>query len=278
VGAIGFSFDDGTVALLGLAYAKVYRGLLTAVRCGVAGGYGGLIAPQPLSWRHVAAAFEGLASRFCEWQGQSMPHVAWPTLPLGESRTQTATLLLPLAELATLRRAYNENRRRDARKAVAYDRLTIENPALKDLLPFYSLYQEAADQWHYTKHRHGAAFWNAVFRGLGPSLALTIASREGRPAAARLVALRNGIAYDLAFSVHPLHRGQQAATAVTEAALEHAYMAGARVFDFMPSGSLEGVWRFKASFGAKAVPVFELHQRRGLARILQGMRAMRASR
>lgn len=270
---VRFRFDDGRQAMAILALSRAYRGLGKMARSGVAGGYGGLIAPVPLSDHQVDLAFGALRRRYPYLVVQGSPHVSWPNVST-RGASAARTLVLDLADLSTLRQGYNQNRRREARNAGHYSIWTCVQPSADALAPFLDLYRRASERWAFDRHRRSDAFWLALGRHLGADLVLHLVSDNGVPAAARLVARRGAIAYDLAFVIDPDHRKHQAATAVTEAALVHAHATGAGRFDFMPSGQLEGVYRFKASLGAAPLPLLETRYSRGLTRILGLARRM----
>lgn len=269
--AVGFRFDDGERALIVLAHGRAYRNLLGLARSGVAGGYGGLFGPRPLTERHVALAFKAIARHHPDLSVQASPHQSWLGVPQGPHTTGTFTLRVPLGSREQLRLGYNKNRRRQAR--YVYEYAIDSGPASGERLDtFLALYRDAATHWLSDRHRRSDRFFRTL-ASEWPCLAVHVASQQGEPAAARLVAWHGRHAYDVAFAVSPRHRNGFAATAVTEAALIHAFGMGADFFDMMPSGELRGVQHFKESFGARPVPVFEFAHSSALGRMLQAARA-----
>ncbi len=270
VAAVGFKFSDGARAVLPIALERAYRGTMHRARSGVGGGYGGLFGPRSLSERHVALAYRALARRFPDLSVQTFPHQGWPGAPRGPHATTTRTLRIDLAPRETMRKRYFKNRRRDSRFALEYgvDFGPLEGERLE---AFLELYHEAAGQWAFDRHRRGDAWWRTLAERL-PELALNLAWQQGQVAAARVFAWRAGIAYDLAQLVSPRFRNGEAATAVTDGTLVYAHSLGLRQFDMMPSGGLEGVYRFKESFGAGPVEVLEYRHQNFLARSLEILR------
>ncbi|MBM3266149.1 MAG: GNAT family N-acetyltransferase [Candidatus Sericytochromatia bacterium] len=279
VGAVGFKFGDGTRAALPLALERTYRGALLSARSGVAGGYGGLFGPQPLSGRHVRLAFQALARKFPDLAVQAFPHQSWDGAPRCPLTAVTRSQRVRLAPREVLRKGYFKNRRRDSR--FAFEFAVDFGPLEGDRLDaFLALYRVATGAWAPDRHVRGEAFWRALGERF-TDLALDLAWQQGVVAAARVFAWRGGTAYDLAHVVAPRFRNGEAATAVTEGALVYAHSLGLAYFDMMPSDGQEGVFQFKASFGAQPVPVLEFRQRSLLGRLYDRGRAWlepRASR
>ena len=268
-------WPDSRQAVLICGVRRAWGGLVDVARSGVAGGYGGLITSDPLTDAEARAVYRAIAQRYPDFGGCSNPYAPPPPAdadlrlsPGGDS------LVLPLAPLDRLRLGYSQDRRRAVRRyqqrAVAV-RL-IGRPGLpeRDLLR-QLLLREAA-----TERVQGdvARLWlqetwlDSLWRHLRGRLGMAVAQVDGELAGAALF-VRHGrrgtglcLAWDRRFAQ------DQVCTALVEACLADAHATGLTLWDFMPTGDRSGIDRFKQSFGAQPLPVWEYQRESVVGRSL----------
>jgi hypothetical protein len=275
-------WSDGRQAIVPVGVRPIWQSLLQAAAVGIDGGYGGILATGRLDPDEVTALMRCLQRRFPEWTLATNPFdpPAPGTLPLTLTPTN-ATLAVPLAPLSELRHHYDRERRRAVRRYEAEGVRTevVRRPQERDLRQFWQLYRQAADHWRRVG-RPGAwvrdeRWFEALWHCAGEQLTVVTAWVGQELAGAEILACQGRIATEL-FSVWDRRFArQQVSTALTEACLVESFARGCRYLDGMPSGELDGVDRFKASFGAVAQPIWLAHRQHWLSRALQHGRKLR---
>lgn len=207
----------------------------------------------------------------------SLPGVVCSKLPSGWSHTPEYTRVLDCSmgygaivqQWQLSRSAMMRNLRKAERSGVQVR--WARSP--EDRNAYHALYQDAARTWTPAPaHVYGHRLWD-ILAEYEPHTRLWLAEYNGRIiAGAVLLYGVNHVAYWHGAS-DAGQRGVRPVNLLLAKAIEDACERGYRWFDFNPGGSLQGVDRFKASFGAVRVAC-PLYERQTLA----GSLCMRASR
>ena len=247
---------DGSEALLPLAVAPKFRGLVREAHAGLGAAWGGLVAPAPLTAAQADAAYRLVRRRYPALRVTGNPHAAGAHMPAGGATEQDATLVVALRDPEAQRKAMADSRRKTLRQAdkVGYALEVTERPTEADLARFYPLYAAHSATWEYTRWKHDEAYFRALLRHCGPDLVLFRALHDGELAGFRLVARRGPTAMALHLARAEAYEKRHVSPWLVAASLEWLHAQGHQACDFMPSGRLEGVRAYKASFGAEARP------------------------
>ena len=250
------TFADGSEALLPLAVAPRYRGLVREAHAGLGAAYGGLVAPVPLTAAQVDEAYRLVRRRYPAIVVTGNPHAAGPHVPRGGRTAQDDTLCVALAPPEAQRALMSDSRRKALRQAdkVGYALEVIEGPTEADLQRFYGLYEAHAASWAYTRWKQDEGYFRALLRWCGPGLVLFLARHEGELAGFRLVARPGRVAMALHLARAEAYEKRHVSPWLVAASLDWLAARGQAACDFMPSGRLAGVRAYKASFGATALP------------------------
>lgn len=254
--AVWLRLPGGTEALLPLAVAPRYRGLVREAHAGLGAAYGGLVAPTPLTAAQADLAYRAVRARYPDLVVTGNPHAAGAHVPAGGRRAEDDTLCVALRDPEAQRAGMTDSRRKALRQAakVGYELEVIEAPTEADLGRFFPLYEAHAAAWTYTRWRHDATYFRALLRHAGPRLVLFRAIHEGELAGFRLIARRGPVAMALHLARAEAYEKRQVSPWLVAESLAWLHARGHAACDFMPSGRLEGVRAYKASFGAEARP------------------------
>lgn len=249
-------YATGATALLPLAVAPRFHGLVREAHAGLGAAYGGLVAPVPLTAGQADAAYRLVRARYPDLVVTGNPHAAGPHLPALGRLAQDDTLLVPLRVPEEQRLAMTDSRRKSLRQAdrVGYMLEVIEAPTEGDLGRFYPLYEAHATSWAYTRWRHDEDHFRALLRHCGPRLVLFRALHDGELAGFRLIARRGPIAMALHLARAEAYEKRHVSPWLVAASLAWLQARGDAACDFMPSGRLDGVRAYKLSFGAEPRP------------------------
>jgi hypothetical protein len=277
------AFASGEEALLPLAVTPKFRGLVREAHAGLGAAYGGLVTPAPLTTAQAEEAFRLVREKYPDLVITGNPHAKGPHMPAGGRTGHDDTLCVPLLEPEARRKAMTDSRRKSLRQAekVGYVLEVLEGPTEADLEKFYPLYAAHAASWAYTRWKHDARYFRALLRHCGRDLVLFRALHDGELAGFRLVAARGRVAMALHLARAEAYEKRHVSPWLVGASLDWLYDRELAACDFMPSGRLEGVRAYKASFGAEARPystaAFEGTVNGTLGRIWQLTRGRRAA-
>jgi hypothetical protein len=192
-------------------------------------------------------------------------------LPL---RPAGVTLTLPVAPLEEMRRRYGKERQRAVRRYLDADvRLEcVDRPDERHRQLFWQLYRQSTDDWRQLGRPstwvRDEAWVRALWHCSRDHLTMVTAWVGDQLAGAEILAVQGRVATEL-LSVWDRQFGKlQISTALTEGSVVAAHARGSHHLDGMPSGSLDGVERFKASFGAVARPIWLARHEHWLSRLL----------
>lgn len=273
--AAHFKFSDGHEALLPMALLSSYRGLVRVAHAGIENGYGGLVSPEPLGSQHVEAAYMLVRRTFADLWVVGNPFESYPNMPPGGEVVVDATLVLPVLEPEEQRRRMADTRGKQVKRAQKGDfrvevhtHLTAEHASR-----FYPLYAKRASAWDYSKWARDEAYFRALCEHAGNKLALFLAYQGDTLAGFRLLGLHGPVVMDLYLATDEAFESQYVGPLLVAEPLAWCHEQGYAAFDFQPSGRLEGVKAYKASFGAESLPhqqvLFQSFKTRSLENLRQ---------
>jgi CelD/BcsL family acetyltransferase involved in cellulose biosynthesis len=249
-------FEDGSEALLPLATRPRFRGLIQEALAGIENGYGGLVSPLPLSREAVESAYQLVRMRFPDLTVVGNPFEAYDNLPGATERETDATQVLAIRPMEDQSKLMSETRAKQIKRAkkAGFEIEVLHPVSAADALRFYPLYAERASEWAYTKWMRDEAYFRALCDKAGSKLALFLASKDGELAGFRLLGLHGPVVMDLFLATAKAHEPAHVGPLLVGEPLRWCHEHGYDMFDFQPSGRLEGVKAYKASFGAASLP------------------------
>jgi CelD/BcsL family acetyltransferase involved in cellulose biosynthesis len=249
-------FEDGAEAILPLATRPAFRGLLTLAEAGIECGYGGLVATRPLEEAELKAAYRLVRARFADLHVMGNPHAALESAMAGGEASMATTQFVPVLDADAQLRRMNPKRAARVKKAakLGFELTVIARPTPDDVARFFGMYAAHASYWQHRKWVRDEAYFRALFAHAGPDLVLFLVHLDGELAGFRLLGVQGGVAVGLHLATSPKHERLDAGPFMIAETLNWCRENGCTVFDFLPSGPLEGVKAYKASYGAEAVP------------------------
>ncbi|MFN3429773.1 MAG: GNAT family N-acetyltransferase [Candidatus Sericytochromatia bacterium] len=254
--AVHLQFEDGAEALLPLAVSRRYRGLVQVAQAGIESGYGGLVSPAPLTDAHVRAAYRLVRDRYPDLEVAGSPFSADEGALVGGEASPSGTQIVPVMAPDAQMRAMNAKRAARVRKSakVGFELTVVEAPTEARVADFYALYAAHASYWQYAKWVRDEAYFRALLRHAGEHLTLFLVHLDGELAGFRLLARQGDHALGLHLATTRTHEKLDVGPFMIGATLNWCHAHGCRTFDFLPSGPLDGVQAYKASYGAEAMP------------------------
>lgn len=256
-------FGDGRWALLPLSIRPLARGLVPLAVAGETGAYSGLVGPDPLRAAEVEAIFAAVRARHGAVRATGNPFATGPHLPAGAgwTRREEATHVLVLKPFEELRAGFARGCKARGNKARKLGlRLVVSSdPAIADV--FYPLYADSMGRWgDKLTWARPRAFFRAMLANGADAVKVFVALRDEVPVAALLFAAQGRVAHYVAGATRHDQLEACPSNFLMEEALAHYAAAGLTYFDFGPSNGLEGVARFKESFGATPAPFFGMER------------------
>lgn len=267
--AVEFRFPDGNWALLPMTIKAYAKGLFWHGYSGESGVYGGPLSPRPLRPDQHAAIYGALNVRFPDIQVFGNPFADNP-LPHDPrwQRLDHLTHVLDLAPPERMRAAFSRGCRARGNKARRAGITTELYAAPDSAALFYDLYLDSTRRWgEKITWIRPKRFFEAVLAAGEPYVALHVARYEGRPAAVMLVCAWGEFAHYLAGAADARLMELCPSNLLMEDAAATWHARGKRILDLGSSNGLEGVTRFKESFGARPLPYGELRRQGALGRI-----------
>lgn len=245
---------DGRWALLPLSVRSLAKGRVPLALGGETGAYGGLVSPEPLTAAESERIYAAVRKRIGSWRLTGNPFEAGRHLPEGGSAGETH--LLALAPFETLRAGFSRGckaRGNKARKSGLRLEIRTDADAAK---AYYGLYLDTVARWgdRLTWARPERFFTGILAHG-APHARLFLAYQDGLLVSGLLFGAYGQTAHYIAGATLASHLELAPSNFLMEEALRHYAEAGFAHFDFGPSNGLEGVMRFKESFGAKPAPL-----------------------
>lgn len=266
---VEFRFPDGNWALFALTIKAYAKGLFWHGYSGESGVYGGPLAPRALSAEQEAACYAVLAERYPNLQvfGNPFAGGGLPDGP-GWERVDHSTHVLELGPPEAMRARYSRGcraRGNKARRAGVTTEL-LQGPEAAAL--YYELYLDSIRRWgEKVTWIRPLRFFEAVLAPGDPYAALHLARYEGRPAAVMIVCAWGDLAHYLAGAADESLMEHCPSNLLMEEAAQLWHARGKRVLDLGSSNGLDGVIRFKESFGANPLPYAEIRRQGALGRM-----------
>jgi CelD/BcsL family acetyltransferase involved in cellulose biosynthesis len=250
-----FAFSDGTEALLALSLRRFGRGWLPLATAGETGVYGGVLAAQALSDRHVAAVLEAVRDRYGSVRIFGNPFAAdTPTLPaaLPWRPLAQATHVLDLSAHDDPRQGFSRGCKARCNKAARLGQEVVWLQGPRSAAVFEPLYRDSVRRWgERLTWARPPIFFEAVL-GLDDAEARLVVVRRGGAAAAAMLFVRWGArVHYVAGAARAEALADCPSNLAMQAAIVRYAAEGATQLDMGPSSGLEGVARFKSSFGAQ---------------------------
>lgn len=267
--ALEFRFPDGNWALVPLTLKAFAKGMFWHAYSGESGVYGGLLAPRPLRPDQEAEIYAWLASRFPNLQIFGNPFfAAGDPEGAGWERREHATHVLELASPEALRAGFSRGCRARGNKARRAG-VTTECYAGPDAAPlFYGLYLDSIRRWgEKLTWIRPFRFFEALLAVGPPHVVLHLARYQERPAAVMLVCAWGDGAHYLAGAADSSLMEHAPSNLLMEETAAYWLSQGKRYLDLGSSNGLEGVARFKESFGASPLPFAESRRQDRLGRL-----------
>jgi hypothetical protein len=273
-----FQWEDGHHAILPLIVRAKYKGLLREASAGVDNGYGGLVSATGLSPEQVDDAYATVRNRYPNLRAYSNPHEAFVNTPAvgnHDQRIDAFTQVLPVMEPSLQRKLMNDTQQKHCKRAekAGFRLEIIEGPKPEDISIIYDLYQAHSANWESQRWIRERSYFRKLFQYLGKNLVLFLAWSDDELSGFRLIGCSGEIVIDLFLATEKAAQKSYVGPFLIDRPLAWCHEHGFRVFDFMPSGSLEGVIKYKASFGAQPLPVFEVIGENRVGHVLSLARA-----
>jgi hypothetical protein len=267
--AAEFRFPDGNWALFPMSIKAYAKGLFRHAYAGESGVYGGLLAPRPLPPDQQASIYAALAARFPDMQVFGNPFGDDPLVEGGGwQRQEHVTHVLDLAPPEVMRASFSRGCRARGNKARRLGLSTEVYAAPDAPTLFYDLYLDSVRRWGakitWIRPR---SFFEAVLAAGEPHVALHLARHRGQPAAVMLVCGWGVGAHYLAGAADASLMEYCPSNLLMEEAAAVWHARGKRFLDLGSSNGLEGVARFKESFGARRLPYAEIRRQGALGRL-----------
>lgn len=250
------AFEDGSEALLPMATRPRFKGLMREAMAGIEAGYGGLVSPRPLSAAQVDEAYRLVMARHPDMVVTGNPHEAYVNLPSWLSRQEDYTQIAPLLPPDEQRKRMSKSRVKTVRAAEDehYDLIVKRGLTARDVVEFYDCYAEHAAEWNYTKWVRDEAYFRALLSHAGRDLVLFLAYRDEFLAGFRLLGCYGRHVMALNVARAKRYKDWNIGPYLAAESMAWCHGEGFESMDFMPSGPLESVRAYKASFGGASVP------------------------
>lgn len=271
------SFDDGVTAVIPVSRRKRFRGLVSEAALSAHNAYGGWISERALTAEHARAMYEWLLDGYADIDWRLNPFDAGTRVLDTSREIQDPTSAL---DLSAGYDAVEERWRREhgsmwgavkqARK-FGVEIVESRDPAHWDA--YADAYEESVERWGESatgvvgrrlfdilrsRQTDRVRLWVALVEGVVAAGAVCLYARSH-------VAYWHGAARSAYFKKRPVHL-------LLTTAIEDACRRGFSWFDFNPSGSHEGVRRFKKSFGAEELPCAVVRRSSSRLKLLQKLR------
>ncbi len=258
-----FQWEDGHHAILPMLIRPKYKGLIREASAGAQHGYGGLVSSRVLSPEHVDEAYSTVRKRFPNFRAYGNPFEAFVNTPPAGPHAkwlEASTQVLPILEPDAQRKLMNETQQKHCKRAEkhGFQFEVIPRPTPAHVAIFYDLYETHSATWSYRRWVRNRHYFETLLEHLGRHLVLFLAWSGERLGGFRLVGGYGRIVTDLFLATDKEASKAHVGPYLVERPLAWCHANGYTIFDFMPSGNLEGVVTYKASFGAQPLGLGEV--------------------
>lgn len=238
-------------------------------------GIGGLLSYRPIEARHIHIVLEDLA-RLPGLRTIIRPNPLMGSL-WAAARPKGITIIPRMAHVLDLHAGFDQvwshaflsGTRQNVRRAEKSG-LVVECDTTGKLVPvFYDLFMQSIDRWAEKQHEPpGLARWRAAQRDplakfkmmaklLGNKCRIWVAWKDGQPAASILVLQDTNAHYTRGAMNKELAGPTRANDLLQKLAIEDACRSGCGYYHMGETGASTSLARYKANFGAVAVPYAE---------------------
>lgn len=238
---------EGEEAMTVLTHRQGFRGLVRWAVSGETGVYGGPVGPRVLSTDAQGAYWKAVTTQFPNVTIFGNPFL--PQLPVGGPDQATHLLALD-----GWRKRLSRGCRARCHKAERAGLDLVVGEKGEDSHLFWPLYEESTRRWgSRMTWKRPRRYFEALLAKSRGNVRLFLAEHDGQLISGMLVATYGGMAHFLAGATLDRSLPLCPSNFLMTQALEMAEEEGCHTFDFGPSADLEGVVRFKESFGAERV-------------------------
>ncbi|MEB3328593.1 MAG: GNAT family N-acetyltransferase [Candidatus Sericytochromatia bacterium] len=253
-----FVFSDGVEALMALSLRRFGGGWLPLAVAGETGVYGGVLAAEPLPESHLVAALEAVRRRHGSVRIFGNPFApglaTLPTAPPWRALAQV-THVLALDAQGDPRQGFSRGCKARCNKAVRLGQVVEWRHGPSAAAVFEPLYQDSVRRWgERLTWARPQTFFEAVLALEDAESSLVVVRQGDTPAAAMLFVRWGPRVHYVAGAARADALAGCPSNLAMEAAIRRYANEGATLLDMGPSSGLEGVARFKASFGARPQP------------------------
>jgi hypothetical protein len=279
VRGLEFRFPDGNWALFPMTVKPYAKGMFRHGYSGESGVYGGPLSPRPLAPAQEEALYAWLAAQYANLQVFGNPFAegffsegtgpeSFASLGANWVCAAHETHVLELGAPEELRAGFSRGCRARGNKARRAGITTEVTSGREAAAVFYSLYLDSVRRWgEKVTWIRPLRFFEAVLAAGEPHASLHLARFEGRPAAAMIVCAWGSRAHYLAGAADSTLMEHCPSNLLMEEAAQIWHARGKRFLDLGSSNGLEGVKRFKESFGAKPLAYAEIRRQGALGRL-----------
>lgn len=254
-----FKFPEQQVLLPCFVNRKMH-GILQGMRSMAPHHYGGFLSDRPLNPSLVESIAQQLSR---QWLLHTMVVAASPRGAIaGWERYQANTFASHVLDLSEgyapiWGRAFDDKQRNSIRKACRSGLNVRKDNSAQGVASFYRLYLMSSERWE-LKNPEPRGFFEALLDQSESSATLWLASK-GSQDIAGIIIVNNGrdTAYYLAGASDADYWKYCPNNLLLSLSIEEACLRGFTQFDFLPSGRIPSVEKFKESFGAVQVQVAE---------------------
>jgi hypothetical protein len=246
-------FDDGKKALLPLSFQRHFKGLVKRYISSPGGTFGGWITADELGEAHAARLGRFLTKKTANLVWRLNPYDKLVTAAgiTGGNEEQTQVLDLERGFDKILKNL-TKGHYSAAKKAGKAGVIIKQAATLDEWQLYYEVYEDSLRRWgQSTTSYYDWELFHYMYRLNSPCIKLWLALYKDEVAAGALcfyaknhVVYWHGAALEKFFKFKPVNL-------LIVKAIKHACDNGYKWFDFNPSGNLEGVRKFKKSFGTQ---------------------------
>ena len=248
-------FSDTKIALLPFSVSSSFKGMIKNYISSPAGTFGGWISANELNHNHSYLLKELIKKNYKNIICRINPynsHMAEVYKNNGQNDdTQVIKIDKPFAELFKM---WTKGHRSAAKKARRDGVSVVKAETLEDWRAYYHLYQDSIRRWGETvTTSYSWDLFKIIYERFSKNITLWLATFDSTIIAGALclyaknhIVYWHGAAHADYFKLRPVNL-------LIYEALMHACANDYKWFDFNPSGGLEGVRKFKNSFGSATV-------------------------
>ncbi len=253
------NFSDGKRAVLPMSAGQVCKGFVTEYILSPGGTFGGWISVDQLTEDHALQLSVLIAKRCKQLSWRLNPYDPLVAESVKLNVKQDETHVLDLADgFGSIFKLWSKGHKSAAKKAHREGVIVREAISLEEWQAYFTVYEDSLRRWgDKASSKYSWRLFEDLYRRKSSNIKLWLSFYNEQVISGMLcfyaknhVVYWHGAALEEYFGLRPVHWGVHE---VVRSACESDY----RWFDFNPSGTNEGVKKFKKGFGAtsRAAPV-----------------------